>query len=89
MSRYDVIVIGGGPIGMACGIAAKKEGLSYLIIEKGALVNSLFNYPLFMTFFSTSEKLEIGGVPFMSLVIQTRPAGSDRILPAGEAVLRS
>ncbi len=67
MSRYDVIIIGGGPIGLACGIAAKKAGLRYLIIEKGALVNSLFNYPLFMTFFSTSEKLEIGGVPFMSL----------------------
>ena len=67
MSKYDVLIIGGGPIGMACGIAAKKQGLRYLIIEKGALVNSLFNYPLFMTFFSTSEKLEIGGVPFMSL----------------------
>ena len=52
---------------MACGIAAKKAGLSYIIIEKGALVNSLYNYPLFMTFFSTSERLEIGGVPFMSL----------------------
>ena len=67
MSKYDVLIIGGGPIGMACGIAAKKQGLRYLIIEKGALVNSLFNYPLFMTFFSTSEKLEIGGLPFMSL----------------------
>ncbi len=67
MSKYDVLIIGGGPIGLACGIAAKKKGLSYIIIEKGALVNSLFNYPLFMTFFSTSERLEIGGVPFMSL----------------------
>lgn len=67
MSKYDVLVVGAGPIGMACGIAAKKAGLSYVIIEKGALVNSLFNYPLFMTFFSTSERLEIGGVPFMSL----------------------
>jgi len=67
MSKYDVLIVGGGPIGMACGIAAKKAGLKYIIIEKGALVNSLFNYPLFMTFFSTSERLEIGGVPFMSL----------------------
>ena len=67
MSKYDVLIIGGGPIGLACGIAAKKAGLSYVIIEKGALVNSLYNYPLFMTFFSTSERLEIGGVPFMSL----------------------
>ncbi len=67
MSRYDVLIIGAGPIGLACGIAAKKAGLKYIIVEKGALVNSLFNYPLFMTFFSTSERLEIGGVPFMSV----------------------
>jgi thioredoxin reductase (NADPH) len=61
---YDVIIIGGGPIGLACAIKAQKKGLSYLIIEKGALVNSIFNYPLYMTFFSTAEKLEIGNVPF-------------------------
>ncbi len=63
---YDLIVIGGGPIGLACGIEAKKAGLSYIIIEKGCLVNSLYHYPLNMTFFSTSDKLEIGGVPFIS-----------------------
>src|SRR5687767_7710202 len=63
---FDVLIIGGGPIGLACGIEAKKAGLSYVIIEKGALVNSLYNYPLNMTFFSTSERLEIGGVPFVS-----------------------
>jgi thioredoxin reductase (NADPH) len=63
---YDVIIIGGGPIGLACGIEAKKAGLQYLIIEKGVLVNSLFNYPVNMTFFSTSERLEIGNVPFVS-----------------------
>ena len=67
MSKFDVLIIGGGPIGLACGIAAKKRGLSYVIIEKGTLVNSLYNYPLNMTFFSTSERLEIGNVPFMSL----------------------
>ncbi len=61
---YDVIIIGGGPIGMACGIEAQRRGLSYLIIEKGALVNSLYNYPLYMTFFSTAERLEIGNIPF-------------------------
>jgi len=66
MSKYDVFIIGGGPIGLACGIAAKKAGLNYLIVEKGCLVNSLFNYPVNMTFFSTAERLEIGGVPFMS-----------------------
>ncbi|HET7117326.1 MAG TPA: YpdA family putative bacillithiol disulfide reductase [Hanamia sp.] len=63
---YDVIIIGGGPIGLACGIHAKKAGLKYLIIEKGVLVNSLYNYPVNMTFFSTSERLEIGNVPFVS-----------------------
>lgn len=66
MGKLDVLIIGGGPIGLACGIAASKAGLSYIIIEKGALVNSLFNYPMYMHFFSTSERLEIGGVPFMS-----------------------
>lgn len=63
---YDVIIIGGGPIGLACGLEAKRSGLSYCILEKGALVNSLYNYPVNMMFFSTSERLEIGGVPFVS-----------------------
>jgi len=64
--KYDMLIIGAGPIGLACGIEAQKKGLSCLIIEKGCLVNSLYHYPLNMTFFSTSEKLEIGGVPFIS-----------------------
>ncbi|MDP4148315.1 MAG: YpdA family putative bacillithiol disulfide reductase [Bacteroidota bacterium] len=63
---YDIIIIGGGPIGIACGLEAKKAGLSYLILEKGCLVNSLYNYPANMTFFSTSERIEIGGIPFVS-----------------------
>ena len=63
---FDVIIIGGGPIGLACGLEAKKAGLKYLIIEKGTLVNSLYHYPVNMTFFSTSEKLEVGGIPFVS-----------------------
>ncbi|MEX2335945.1 MAG: YpdA family putative bacillithiol disulfide reductase [Fulvivirga sp.] len=63
---YDVIIIGAGPIGLACGIEAKKAGLTHMIMDKGCLVNSLYNYPLNMTFFSTSEKLEIGDVPFIS-----------------------
>ena len=62
---YDIIIIGGGPIGLACGLEAKKAGLNYLILEKGTLVNSLYNYPVNMTFFSTSERLEIGGIPFV------------------------
>src|SRR5215218_6774553 len=64
--ELDLIIIGGGPIGLACGLEAKKAGLSYLVLEKGALVNSIYNYPSNMTFFSTSERLEIGGVPFVS-----------------------
>jgi len=67
MSKYvEAIIVGGGPIGLNCGIEATKRNISYLIIEKGCLVNSLFNYPTNMTFFSTSERLEIGEVPFVS-----------------------
>ena len=62
----DVIIIGAGPIGLACAIEAKKKGLKYRVFDKGVLVNSLYNYPLNMTFFSTSDKLEIGDVPFIS-----------------------
>src|SRR5689334_612279 len=73
-NRYTIIIVGGGPIGLACALEAKKAGLDYLILEKGTLVNSLYNYPLNMTFFSTSEKLEIGGIPFVSNNIKpTRP----------------
>lgn len=62
----DVLIIGGGPIGMACGIAAIKAGLTHRIVEKGCLTNSLYHYPQGMTFFSTAEKLEIGNLPFVS-----------------------
>ena len=65
-NTLDVLIIGGGPIGLSCGLAAQKKGLRYVIIEKGSLVDSLYHYPVNMTFFSTSEKLEIGGVPFVS-----------------------
>jgi thioredoxin reductase (NADPH) len=63
----DILIIGGGPIGLACALSAQKAGLSYIIIEKGCLVNSLYNYPTTMTFFSTSELLEIGGIPFVTI----------------------
>lgn len=66
MDLLDIIIIGGGPIGIACGLEAQKKGLSYLILEKGPIVNSLFNYPSNMQFFSSSEKLEIDGIPFIS-----------------------
>lgn len=63
---YDIVIIGGGPIGIACGLEAEKKNLSYIILEKGCLVNSLYHYPTNMTFFSTSEKLELDGIPFIS-----------------------
>ena len=73
----DILIIGGGPIGLACGLAAQKKGLSFVIIEKGCLVNSLYNYPSTMTFFSTSEKLEIGGVPFVT--VHNKPTRNDAL----------
>ncbi len=63
----DIIIVGGGPIGLACALAAEERNLSYVVLEKGCLVNSLFHYPANMTFFSTSELLEIGKVPFVSI----------------------
>ncbi len=63
----DVLIIGAGPIGLACGLEAQKAELEYLIVDKGCLVNSIYNYPLNMTFFSTSDRLEIGGYPFTSV----------------------
>src|ERR1700759_1794004 len=73
----DILIIGGGPIGIACGLAAQKAGLSFQILEKGCLTNSLYNYPSTMTFFSTSEKLEIGGIPFVT--ISNKPVRSEAL----------
>ncbi len=66
MGMYDLVIIGGGPSGINIAISARRAGLNYVILEKGKLVNSLFNFPVNMTFFSTSQKLEIGDVPFIS-----------------------
>ena len=77
LDMYDLIIIGGGPIGIACGIAAKEAGLKYLIIEKGYLVNSLYHYPQSMTFFSTADKLEIGGIPFIAQ--NTKPTRTEAL----------
>ncbi|AYM99798.1 YpdA family putative bacillithiol disulfide reductase [Chryseobacterium sp. 3008163] len=66
MEIVDILIIGAGPIGLNCALEAKKNNLSYLIIEKGTIVNSLYNYPLYMRFFSTAEKLEIDEIPFIS-----------------------
>jgi thioredoxin reductase (NADPH) len=63
---FDVLIIGAGPIGIACALEAQKAGLDYIVIEKGPIVNSLYHYPTNMQFFSTSEKLEIDHIPFIS-----------------------
>lgn len=67
MKHFDIVIVGGGPIGIACGLEAKKQGLSHLIVEKGCLVNSLYNYPANMQFFSSSELLELDNIPFISI----------------------
>jgi thioredoxin reductase (NADPH) len=64
---FDVVVVGAGPTGLACGIELKQRGVSTLLIEKGCVVNSLYNYPTHMVFFTTPELLEIGGLPMTSL----------------------
>lgn len=64
--RFDVVIVGAGPTGLACGIDVKRAGLTVVNIDKGCLVNSLFNYPSNMTFFTTPELLEIGDLPFSS-----------------------
>ncbi len=74
---FDILIVGGGPIGLACGLEAKNAGLSYIIIEKGTITNSLFHYPLNMTFFSTADRLEIGGFPFPS--IHAKPNRSEAL----------
>jgi thioredoxin reductase (NADPH) len=64
---FDVLVVGAGPTGMACAIEAQRAGLRTVLIDKGCLCNSLFHYPAHMTFFTTSELLEIGDIPFPSI----------------------
>ncbi|ANF51779.1 hypothetical protein A0O34_15260 [Chryseobacterium glaciei] len=66
MEILDILIVGAGPIGLNCALEAKKNNLNYLIIEKGTIVNSLYNYPLYMRFFSTAEKLEIDEILFIT-----------------------
>lgn len=77
MELYDVIIIGAGPCGLACGIEAKQQGLDYLIVDKGNITESIRRYPVNMLFFSTSENIEIGNVPFVSM--GTRPTRSEAL----------
>lgn len=64
--NYTTVIIGAGPIGIATALACKNAGVDYVVLEKGCLVNSIYHYPLDMTFFSTSERLEIEGIPFIT-----------------------
>lgn len=82
--NYDVIIIGGGPCGLAAAIAVKEQGLSYVCIEKGNVVNAIYNYPIHQTFFSTSEKLAIGDVPF--IVEQRKPKRNQALVYYREVV---
>ncbi len=65
-SVFDLLVIGAGPTGLACAIEAQKAGFRVALVDKGCVCNSIFHYPAHMTFFTTSERLEIGGIPFPS-----------------------
>lgn len=64
--RFDVLVIGAGPTGLSCAIEAQRAGFRTVLVDKGCVCNSLFHYPSHMTFFTTSELLEIGDIPFPS-----------------------
>lgn len=63
---YDLAIIGGGPVGLAAAIEAKRQNLRYVVLEKGCVVNAIFDYPTYMTFFTTAERLEIGEHPFVT-----------------------
>jgi len=63
---FDLLVVGAGPTGLACAIETQKIGLRAVLVDKGCICNSLFHYPANMTFFTTAERLEIGGIPFPS-----------------------
>ncbi len=72
---YDVIIVGAGPAGLACAIEAKRHGLNYIVLDKGSIVDAIRRFPVQMTFFSTPELLEIGGIPF--IVPTFRPSRID------------
>jgi thioredoxin reductase (NADPH) len=67
VQKYDAVVVGAGPTGLACGIELKQRGVSTILLDKGCVVNSIYNYPTHMVFFTTPELLEIGGLPMTSL----------------------
>ncbi|MGH2317586.1 YpdA family putative bacillithiol disulfide reductase [Planococcus sp. SE5232] len=87
MEYVDALIIGGGPCGLSAAIELKKNGLQPLVIEKGNIVNAIFNYPTHQTFFSTSEKLSIGDVPF--IIEGSKPKRNQALVYYREVVKRS
>ncbi len=65
-AMFDLAIIGAGPIGLEAAILAKRAGLNYVVLEKGCVVNAIYHYPTYMTFFTTADRLEIGGHPFVT-----------------------
>ncbi|WP_102345748.1 YpdA family putative bacillithiol disulfide reductase [Bacillus sp. Marseille-P3661] len=86
MEKRDVIIVGGGPCGLSAAIALQDKGFQPLIIEKGNVVNAVYNYPTHQTFFSSSEKLEIGNVPF--IIEQRKPSRNQALAYYREVVRR-
>src|ERR1700686_4155706 len=66
MTTYDIVCVGAGPTGLACAMEATRVGMRALVIDKGCLCNSIYNYPVNMVFFTTPELLEIGGLPMVT-----------------------
>ncbi|MCH4825111.1 YpdA family putative bacillithiol disulfide reductase [Planococcus halocryophilus] len=87
MEYVDALIIGGGPCGLSAAIELEKKGLHTTVIEKGNIVNAIFNYPTHQTFFSTSEKLSIGDVPF--IIEGRKPKRNQALVYYREVVKRS
>ncbi|WP_102274727.1 YpdA family putative bacillithiol disulfide reductase [Cytobacillus massiliigabonensis] len=86
MKKEDAIIVGGGPCGLAAAIALQEIGINPLIIEKGNIVNAIYHYPTHQTFFSTSEKLEIGSIPFIT--VEYKPRRNEALTYYREVVKR-
>lgn len=86
MEHEEVIIVGGGPCGLAAAIALKKQNINPLILEKGNIVNTIYHYPTHQTFFSSSEKLSIGDVPF--IIEQHKPKRNQALVYYREVVKR-
>lgn len=85
-NQKDAIIIGGGPCGLSAAIALQEAGKDVLVIEKGNVVNAIYNYPTHQTFFSSSQKLEIGGVPFIT--VENKPSRNQALSYYREVVKR-